>query len=225
MALLSGKKEDGKIEHIEHIENRQGRGHSDTLSSSNTADTLVADPTNLTLKPTVSIPRPSTSGVNTPYNAESSMALRDGIRNYPKAIMWSVLLSLTLIMEGYSTILVPNLFAMGPFRRQFGDLLPNGEHEISADWQSAFVNGGLAGQIVGLFATGTLSERIGYRYTLMLGLLAMTAFIFVPFCATSKSTLLVGQCMLGVPWGVFQCICTVYAADVCPVALRAYLTT
>ena len=128
-------------------------------------------------------------------------------------------------MEGYSTILVPNLFAMTPFRQQFGTLLPNGTHEISANWQSALVNGGLAGQILGLFTTGTVAERIGYRYTLMLGLMGMNVFIFVTVFAKSKEVLLSGQCLLGMPWGMFQCVCTVYAADVCPVALRPYLTT
>ena len=31
--------------------------------------------------------------------------------------------------------------------------------------------------------------------------------------------------MLGVPWGAFQTMTTVYAAEACPVALRGYLTT
>jgi SP family general alpha glucoside:H+ symporter-like MFS transporter len=83
----------------------------------------------------------------------------------------------------------------------------------------------LAEQIIGLFTTGTLAELIGCRYTLMVGLVAMSLFILVPFSATVKTVLLIGQCLLGMPWGMFQCICTVYAADVCPVALRAYLTT
>jgi SP family general alpha glucoside:H+ symporter-like MFS transporter len=163
--------------------------------------------------------------IETNNETERSMTLREGIHLYPKAITWSVLLSMTLIMEGFSTILVPNLFSMQAFRKQFGGLQANGQYEISADWQSALVNGGLAGQIVGLFATGTLAERIGYRYTLMVGLVAMSLFILVPFFATSKEVLLIGQCLLGMPWGMFQCICTAYAADVCPVALRAYLTT
>ncbi|CAO2649995.1 Nn.00g012870.m01.CDS01 [Neocucurbitaria sp. VM-36] len=139
--------------------------------------------------------------------------------------MWSVLLSMTLVMEGYSTILVPNLFALEPFRRQFGTLQKNGKHEISAEWQTALVNGGLGGQILGLFVAGTLSEKIGFRHTLMIGLMMMCLAILVPFLAETKAVLLVGQCMMGVPWGAFQCISTVYAADVCPVALRAYLTT
>ncbi|XPS72678.1 hypothetical protein M3J09_004839 [Ascochyta lentis] len=139
--------------------------------------------------------------------------------------MWSVLFSLTLIMEGYSTILVPNLYSLGPFRRQFGTLQHNGDYEISAIWQSALVNGALAGQIVGLFAAGWLAEKIGYRRTLMTGLAAITAFITITFFATSKPMLLVGQCLLGAPWGVFQTISTVYAGDVLPVQLRGYLTT
>ncbi|KAF1936864.1 sugar transporter [Clathrospora elynae] len=207
-------------------EKRRERHHSATLSSSSSgSNTLYSVPTSSTFKSVAPVLDGTTSNAESASNAEQSMTLREGLRLYPKAIIWSVLLSMTLIMEGYSTILVPNLYALDPFRKQFGDRRPNGLYEISAIWQSALVNGGLGGQILGLFATGTLSERIGYRYTLMLGLVAMTLFIFVPFFATSKAVLLIGQCLLGVPWGVFQCISTVYAADVCPVALRAYLTT
>jgi SP family general alpha glucoside:H+ symporter-like MFS transporter len=221
MVSTVAKKQDGVIEHRENINTRS---HSDTVSSgstarsSNTATITKLDSTNSMLERSVSIAEANN-------DAERSMTLREGIRMYPKAITWSVLISMTLIMEGFSTILVPNLFSMGPFRRQFGSLQRNGKYELSADWQSALVNGGLVGQIIGLFATGTLAERIGYRYTLMVGLTAMALFILVPFFAPSKIVLLVGQCMLGMPWGMFQCICTVYAADVCPVALRAYLTT
>jgi len=201
------------------------QGQSDTLSFDSSDDTLTSLPTISKLKSTDAILERTTTIAESNNEAERSMSLREGMRLYPKAITWSVLLSMTLIMEGFSTILVPNLFAMQPFRKQFGTLQPNGLYEISADWQSALVNGGLAGQIVGLFATGTLAERIGYRYTLMVGLVAMSLFILVPFFATGKTVLLIGQCLLGMPWGMFQCICTVYAADVCPVALRAYLTT
>jgi SP family general alpha glucoside:H+ symporter-like MFS transporter len=215
-------KEDHDV--TEHRENIHARGHSDTVSSNSTSDT-IGTPTITKYGSTNPMLERSASIAEANNDEERSMTLREGIRMYPKAITWSVLLSMTLIMEGFSTILVPNLFSMGPFRRQFGSLQSDGKYELSADWQSALVNGGLVGQIVGLFATGTLAERIGYRYTLMVGLTAMALFILVPFFATSKVVLLVGQCMLGMPWGMFQCICTVYAADVCPVALRAYLTT
>lgn len=158
-------------------------------------------------------------------DAEASLTLQQCISRYSKAITWSILFSLTLILEGYSTILVPNLYSLDPFLRQFGTLQHNGEYEISAGWQSALVNGALAGQIIGLFLAGWAAEKIGYRKTLMAGLAAIAAFISITFFATTKPVLLVGQCLLGAPWGVFQTISTTYAVDILPVRLRGYLST
>ena len=53
----------------------------------------------------------------------------------------------------------------------------------------------------------------------------MIAFIFIPFFAQNLQTLLVGDILQGIPWGVFQTMTTAYASEVCPVNLRAYLTT
>lgn len=158
-------------------------------------------------------------------DAEAIIPLRQCINRCSKAITWSMLFSLTLVMEGYSTILVPNLYSLDPFLRQFGTLQRNGDYQISAEWQSALVNGALAGQILGLFLAGWLAEKIGYRRTLLAGLIADTAFISITFFATSKPVLLAGQCLLGAPWGIFQTISTTYAADILPVRLRGYMTT
>lgn len=159
------------------------------------------------------------------HDVEQNMSLRQCLTRYPKAILWSVLFSLTLIMEGYSTILVPNLYSLDPFLRQFGTRQLDGDYEISALWQSALVNSALGGQIGGLFLGGWSAEKNGYRKTLMAALIAVTAFIPITFFAKSKTVLLVGQCLLGAPWGVFQTISTVYASDILPVGLRGYLTT
>ncbi|KAE8844252.1 hypothetical protein PTNB85_02517 [Pyrenophora teres f. teres] len=224
MTPLVPKTQDDFVHDNDEKQPRQS--HPDAITSSSISKTISSSlPSASKCESATPIFHRSASVAEATINAEHSMTLRQGVRQFPKAIAWSVVISMTLVMEGYSTILVPNLFAMDPFRRQFGDKLPNGTYEISANWQSALVNGGLAGQILGLFATGTVAERIGYRHTLMLGLMAMNVFIFVTFFAASKEVLLAGQCLLGMPWGMFQCICTVYAADVCPVSLRAYLTT
>ena len=200
-------------------------GSEDTdLTSTLTNSTYVTNTTYDSAAPC--LPQQSRSAPQSAIeDAEHNMTLRRCLNRYPKAIIWSVLFSLTLVIEGYSTILVPNLYSLDPFLQHFGTRQPNGYYEISAAWQSALVNGALAGQIIGLFLAGWLAERIGYRKTLMNGLIAATAFITVTFFATSKSVLLVGQCLLGVPWGIFQTISTVYASDILPVRLRGYLTT
>ena len=81
------------------------------------------------------------------------------------------------------------------------------------------------GQIIGLFINGIVSERYGYRRTMLAALAAVTAAIFIPFFAPSKAALLVGELCVGVPLGIFQTLSVTYAAEVCPVVLRCYLTT
>ena len=60
---------------------------------------------------------------------------------------------------------------------------------------------------------------------MMGALFLVTCFIFIVFFAKSLTMLLIGEILCGIPWGVFQTLTTAYAADVCPVQLRAYLTT
>ena len=52
--------------------------------------------------------------------AEHKMSFREGIRLCPKAVEWSLLLSLTIIMEGYDTALITSFYAFPVFRRNYG---------------------------------------------------------------------------------------------------------
>lgn len=92
-------------------------------------------------------------------------------------------------------------------------------------WQAGISNAMNVGQIIGLFINGFISERFGYRKTMLGSLLATTLAIFILFFAPSKPVLLVGELCIGIPLGVFQTLAVTYAAEVCPVVLRAYLTT
>lgn len=86
-------------------------------------------------------------------------------------------------------------------------------------------NGALIGEVLGLFFAGIIADKYGFKKT-MLGALAMlTCFIFIVFFAQNLPMLLAGEILCGLPWGVFQTLTTTYAAEVCPTALRAYLTT
>ena len=69
------------------------------------------------------------------------------------------------------------------------------------------------------------SERFGYRYTVMLCLTLIIGFTAIFFTAQNVQTLQVAEILCGIPWGVFQTLTITYAAEVCPVALRGYLTT
>ncbi|KAF4333105.1 major facilitator superfamily transporter SP family general alpha glucoside:H+ symporter [Fusarium beomiforme] len=156
---------------------------------------------------------------------EHNMTFMEGLRAYPKAMGWSIALSTCIIMEGYDTILIGNLYAMKPFNEYYGHLDSQGGYSISAAWQSGLTNGASVGEILGLYASGWLADRFGYKKVLASALVMMTAFIFIQFFSVSLSMLLVGEILCGLPWGVFQTLTTTYAAEVCPIHLRCYLTT
>ncbi|KAL6834422.1 sugar transporter domain-containing protein [Trichoderma camerunense] len=156
---------------------------------------------------------------------EQSMTLLQGIKLYPKAIAWSMIISTCIVMEGYDISLVNNFYAFPQFNEKYGELYPNGKYQVPARWQSGLSNGATVGEIIGLFINGFVSERFGYRKTVMGCLVLVAAFTAIFFTAPNIQTLLVAEILCGIPWGIFQTITVTYASEVCPVALRGYLTT
>ncbi|KAF2202376.1 general substrate transporter [Delitschia confertaspora ATCC 74209] len=157
---------------------------------------------------------------------DKTMSLGQAIRLYPKAVGWSVLLSSALIMEGYDLALLGSLYASPQFNMKYGvQNHKTGKWSVPAPWQSALSNGARAGEVIGLLINGVVSEKYGYRKTMVGALLSMIAFIFVLFFAPNVKVLVVGEVLCGIPWGIFQTLSTQYASEVSPVVLRPYLTT
>lgn len=128
-------------------------------------------------------------------------------------------------MEGFDKTLISGLYAYEPFQRAYGDKGADGEYQLTAAWQSGLNNGALVGEILGLMLNGIIAEHFGYRKSLIGALILCIAFTFIIFFSTSLPVLLVGEILIGIPWGVFQTVTTTYAAEVCTVILRPYLTT
>jgi MFS transporter, SP family, general alpha glucoside:H+ symporter len=63
---------------------------------------------------------------------EDKMTLLQGIKLYPKAVGWSVLISTCIAMEGYDISLVNNFYAFPPFNRKYGERLPDGTYQVPA---------------------------------------------------------------------------------------------
>ena len=68
---------------------------------------------------------------------EQKMTLLQGIRLYPKAVFWSMLISTCIVMEGFDIALVNNFCAASPFPlpSSLSVLVPNSLFDASfADW-------------------------------------------------------------------------------------------
>ncbi|KAL3446900.1 general substrate transporter [Aspergillus insuetus] len=165
------------------------------------------------------------AGARAATRAEQKMSLLSGIQLYPKAIAWSAVISLTIIMEGYDTTLLVSFYTLPVFRQKYGSPHPSqpGDFEIPSRWQSGLTSAAVVGQILGLLINGFLADRFGYRRTILTALAFLCLFVFLPFFAVNIQMFLAGQVLCGIPWGIFQTLATTYAAEIMPVALRAYI--
>lgn len=157
---------------------------------------------------------------------EKHMSLKECIKTFPKAVMWSVILSTALIMEGYDTNLLASFFAYPGFAKKFGDWYPDiQEYQIPAQWQTGLSMGYSCGQLIGLFVAGIFADMVGYRKTLLPALVTSVGLIFIQFFAPNREVLLLSYILLGINWGSYQTITVTYASEVAPTTLRVYLTT
>ncbi|KAJ6518515.1 trehalose transport-related protein [Mycena vulgaris] len=157
--------------------------------------------------------------------AEHNMSIRDALRIHKKAVIWSVVLSAALIMEGYDVVVIASFYGQPAFLNRFGVVNPaTGVKVIPAPWQSGLGNGSSAGGIIGLMINGWASERFGPRRTYIISMVGMIISIFGPVFSQSLEALVASEIVCGLFWGVFQTLTTAYASEVCPIVLRHYLT-
>ncbi|KAK2608593.1 hypothetical protein QQS21_002819 [Conoideocrella luteorostrata] len=161
---------------------------------------------------------------------EKEMTFLDCCRKYPTAVFWSLMLSLTVVMEAYDKSLVASFLAFPAFKRAYGQTIisPKGsldgvEREIMSEWQIGLLNVAVITEIFGLLAHGYLTFAIGYRKVMMGSLVWLCLAIFPAFFAPNIYVLIVSQALAGIPWGVIQTLAATYAAEVVPSGLRAYV--
>jgi SP family general alpha glucoside:H+ symporter-like MFS transporter len=130
---------------------------------------------------------------------EHDLTFFQALRLYPTGVIWSIVMSTAVIMEGYDTKLVGTLYAQPAFQKAFGNLVKGDRYQISAPWQAGLNNGSIIGQLAGLLLAGYICERYGFRASMMWSLLVIIAFVFITFFAKSLVVLLIGQILFG--WG------------------------
>lgn len=84
------------------------------------------------------------------------------------------------VMESFDMFLNGNFVAQNAFKEHYG-VLHNGKKTIETKWQSALFQSGQCGAFLGVFIAGPITNRLGYRWTTILGLMLMNATIFVSF--------------------------------------------
>ncbi|KAL6364817.1 hypothetical protein LRP88_00790 [Fusarium phalaenopsidis] len=157
---------------------------------------------------------------------EHSMTALQAFKRYRKACLWSMVFSLTIIMDGYDTAILGSLQAFPAFRYRFGHPVGDGpQYQLQPKWQAALGLSNPLGNLIGVYINSFLTERIGHRKTLLCTLVYLTGVIFITFFSRSIEMMFSGSLLSGLAWGVFTTMAPAYASEVCPVVLRSYMET
>lgn len=149
---------------------------------------------------------------------EHALSIREALTQYRWAVMWSLMVSMSIIMEGYDTNLIGNvsfaalgggvqhqkltnvllqLYAYPEFKRAFGEEQPDGEYVLAGPWQSGLGAAGMAGSFFGALLNGFMIKRIGFRWSMIVGMIMMIAFPFLSVFGETVTLQTVGQALCG----------------------------
>ncbi|KAI8160950.1 Maltose permease [Colletotrichum sp. SAR 10_70] len=157
---------------------------------------------------------------------EHAQTLMQALTQNRKAVFWSVMISMSIVMEGYDVILINNFFAYPEFQKKYGSWYGDEiGYQVSGPWQTGLTMAATTGAIFGGLMNGFFASKYGYRWVMIVAMGFLNCFIFVVFFAHSAAMLLVGQILCGFSWGVFATLSPAYASEVCPTNLRGYMTT
>lgn len=214
-----------KFVDFDHVENTAARPPQDLATSRLSAYTMESE------QHSREVVMPNVEMASTVKDAEEAtheehnMSVWQAAKNYPNAVLFSLVFSFAIIMEGYDTALLGSFFSLPQFRRSFGTRHSDNTFQISSSWQSGLGAGERIGEIIGVASAGIIAERYGTRKTMFGSLFLMIGVIFLFFFAQNIGMLLAAEVLAGLPWGAFQTLTLTYAADVTPVQLRPILTS
>lgn len=160
------------------------------------------------------------------HETEESLPLVKAVKRYPKVAAYCLGLSVAIIGWGYGLVVVGSVTAVDTFRRDFGAVY-KGQLIIPSVWLSLWLALPPAAAAVGSVVGGWLGDRIGRKFTLMVGSIvsaAAVAIIFFSRLTESKhgrqAMLTAGLTVQGFSVGLIKVTSVTYVSEITPKALR-----
>lgn len=137
--------------HVEHTNEPGARRRSSIVPVSQPAEGVATLNDDVLKRLSVAIPnlQEVTDQAREATNLEHSMTFWETVKLYRKAIGYSALMSLAIVMEGYDTALLGSFFGLPQFNEKFGNRLSDGSYQLTSSWQSGLQNGAAVGEILG----------------------------------------------------------------------------
>lgn len=178
------------------------------------------------LGPTTSVSEGSIANLEQARDAtaiEHTLSIKDALKFYGPAIIWTFIFSMGNVMVGFDPQLVGTLIAIPQFQKQYGYLY-QGSYVVKAQWQSAFNLGAPLGAILGSYFIGWPLDRWGRRWALGLCSMGSIIAVAIQFSGQTKVQLLIAELMNGLLIGGYSVVVPTYISEITPVVLRGMAT-
>lgn len=154
---------------------------------------------------------------------EHSLGTLEATRIYWKAVVLTVLITLTIVMRGYDASVANSFFGLPAFRNRFGYNVPGHGKQIPAAWQSTLGIANTVGQVFGSILIVWPMEWWGRRRVLAVCLLCTSGIVAMEAFAPSIQVLTAAEYIMGFIAGSYQVLIPTYSAELLPTSLRPYL--
>lgn len=147
-------------------------------------------------------------------------ARTDSFRTNYKAILWSLLFMLPVILVGYSQNLIVSLLAQPQFQERFSAQ----EDDFGAVWMLAVQVCSVGSSMLGGMTVGWLSSLYSVRLILATSLICFLGCTCINVWAPSMSIILLGTLLQGLCSGGFGTLASTYIADACTPSISQVMT-
>ncbi|KAF5123927.1 Sugar transport protein 12 [Metarhizium anisopliae] len=161
--------------------------------------------------------------VRTCHLLEHRLTIKDVFNRHPALIWWSFYWSISGVGWGFDAQVNGRMLSVESFRRDFGYIY-DGEAVLPADWQTAFNTVSSVGQFFGGFPCAWLTDRIGRKRALFVGVAIVTAGILGEIFSTARAAFVVSKLILGFGLGFYLTLAPLATSECAPVVFRGIST-
>ncbi|KAM0405815.1 hypothetical protein HYE67_010146 [Fusarium culmorum] len=168
----------------------------------------------------------SAQSENTKENDDGQMPLRQAIKLYPKVACYCLAMSIPIIGWGYDLVIVGAIVGTDSFLKDYGEMI-HGQMDTPGNWLSLWLGLPPAGAAIGSLLGGWLQNKIGRKFTLMMGTLVSAVAIACMFFShipepldTKRMLLTAGLTIQGFTVGIIRGACVTWVSENTPTALR-----
>ena len=144
-------------------------------------------------------------------------SLWTSLRQNSKAVLWSLLYCIGVIIAGFNPQLISSLLAVPAFQKDFGVPVDAG-YAVAAPWQLGFNIAVPVGQILGSLLVAKPMDRWGRKLAFACCAVLTAVGVVVQVTATSKLQLLFAEILNGIVRGAYPVLASTYITEITPVS-------